>query len=110
MLQNSGMPAPVSASHPPASTHTRFTTDIDAEVHAKFKAICALNRTSMSHEINAIIAAQLADPDRLLSEALYVRVSPELKRELLEYATKRRVSLGTVLMEAVAQMERRQEP
>jgi predicted transcriptional regulator len=63
----------------------------------------------MSAEVGALIAAELEDPDRLLSEALYVRVSPELKQELVEYAGKRRVSLAVVLMEAVAQLERRSE-
>jgi hypothetical protein len=52
----------------------------------------------------------LADPDRLLSEALYVQVSPELKRELVNYAVERRVSLGTLLMEAMASWQRRPEP
>jgi hypothetical protein len=49
--------------------------DIAAEAHAKFKALCALHRTTMSAEINSVIAAQLADPDRLLSEALSVRIA-----------------------------------
>jgi hypothetical protein len=83
--------------------------DIDEEAHARFKALCALHRTTMSAEINAMIAAQLADPDRLLTEALYVRVSPELKQEFEERAQRRRVGLGTLLMEAVAALVRGSE-
>jgi hypothetical protein len=101
---------PASASHPPVSGYTRFCFDIAAEDHARFKAICALHQTTMSHEVNCLIAAQLADPDRLLSEALYVRVSLELKQELLDYAVQRRVGLGTLLMEAMAWWQRQQEP
>jgi hypothetical protein len=68
----------------------------------------------MSSEINMIIAAELADPDRFkarrLSEALYIRVSPELNWELMKYVAKRRVGVGTVVMEAMAALERRGEP
>jgi hypothetical protein len=83
--------------------------DIRAEDHARFKSLCALHRTTMSAEINAIIAAQLADPDALLTEALYVRCSPDLKREILECAGARRVSVGVLLMQAVALLERQSE-
>jgi hypothetical protein len=95
--------------HPAASGYVRFTLDIAVEDHCRFKSMCALHRTTMSAEVGALIAAELADPDRLLSEALHIRVSSELKQELLELASKRRVSLAVVLMEAVAALERRSE-
>jgi hypothetical protein len=64
----------------------------------------------MGHQINAMIGAQLADPDRLLSEALYVRISPELKQELIGYAKERHVSLTDLLIEAFGLLQRQYEP
>jgi hypothetical protein len=89
-----------SNSHAAPSGYKRLTLDISAEDHARFKSICALHQTTMGAEITAMIGAQLADPDALLSEALYIRVSPQLKRELLDYARERRVSLTDLLIEA----------
>jgi hypothetical protein len=83
--------------------------DLVAEDLARFRVLCRERGTDVAAEIRAMIAAELADPDQLLSEALYVRVSPELKRQILEYVKKRHVTLGTVLMEAVAELERRRE-
>jgi hypothetical protein len=93
-------------SHSPCSGFIRLTLDLPLQNHLKFKSLCALNRTTMSHEVNAMIAAALADPDRLLTDVLYVRVSPELKRELVELATRREISLGTLLLETVMVLER----
>jgi hypothetical protein len=64
----------------------------------------------MGHEINTMIAAQLADPDALLSEVLYVRVSPELKQELIGYAKERHVSLTDLLIEAFGLLQREHQP
>jgi hypothetical protein len=104
------MALPSLASHPAASGFKRLTLDIAAKDHAQFKAICALHGTTMGHEINAIIAQQLADPDASLSEALYLRVSPEMKRELLDYARERRMSLADLLIEAFGNLQREHAP
>jgi hypothetical protein len=95
--------------HPAAPAFVRFTCDLSREDHAKFKSKCALCGSTMSAEVGALIARELSDPDRMLSEALHIYVSADLKREFEEYASKRRVSLGVVLMEAVAALERRSE-
>lgn len=50
-----------------------------ARDHTRFKMICALRRTTMSAQIQAIIAEQPAQGDRLLSENFYVAVTPEMK-------------------------------
>jgi hypothetical protein len=97
-------------SHPAPSGYKRLTIEIRAEDHARFKSICALHGTTMGHEINTMIAAQLADPDALLSEALYVRVSPQLKQELIGYAKERHVNLTDLLIESFGLLQRQHEP
>jgi hypothetical protein len=64
----------------------------------------------MGHQISTMIAAQLADPDRLLSEALYVRISPQLKQELTDYAKERHLSLTDLLIEAFGLLQREHQP
>jgi hypothetical protein len=68
------MPAPL-ASNGSSGLTTRFTLDVARDVHNRFKSICARHGTTMSYEINALIAQQLADHHSLLSATLYVRVS-----------------------------------
>jgi hypothetical protein len=59
-----------SKSHPPSGGFQRFTLDIPAEDHSRFKALCAMKQTTMRAEIQAIVGAQLAIPDVLLSALL----------------------------------------
>lgn len=54
----------------------------------------------MGAEVNAFIGAQIGEPDVLLSETLYPRISPELKQELTQYAADRNMKLGDMLIEA----------
>jgi hypothetical protein len=41
----------------------RLTIDIDPELHAKFKAACAMRRTRMIDEVRAFIEAYIQKPD-----------------------------------------------
>ena len=43
---------------------------------------------------------EIAEPDVLLSETLCLRISPELKQELQEYAAERKRELSDLLIEA----------
>jgi hypothetical protein len=63
-------------SRPPASGFRRITFDVPTEDAARFKAVCALNQTSMAAEIQILIAAEIAEPDRLLSERLRLAGAP----------------------------------
>ena len=63
----------------------------------------------MHAEIASFIQAAIAAPDRLLSETLFLEISPEFKAELLEYAAVRHWSLADLLLDAFTQL-RRQEP
>jgi hypothetical protein len=87
----------------------RFTLDVPLEDHAKFKSACALHGTTLHAEICGFIRAAVAAPDLLLSETLFLEISPEFKTELLNYAAARRSSLGELLLDAFAQLQR-QEP
>ncbi len=64
-------------SHLPTSGFLRMTMDIPVEDHARFKAICALRQTTMRAEIQTLIAATIAEPDRLLSERLGLAGAPK---------------------------------
>lgn len=87
----------------------RLTIDIPAADHAKFKSACAAHSTTMHAEIMSFVHAAIAAPDRLLSEALFLEISPELKVELLNHAAARRTSLADLLLDAFALL-RRKEP
>ncbi|SRR5260370_20616559 len=87
----------------------RLTVDIPAEDYAEFKAACALHRTSMHAEISGFVQAAIGAPDLLLSEMLFLEISPEFKAELMEYAAARRCSLADLLLQAFALLQR-QEP
>ena len=87
----------------------RLTVDVPAGDHAKFKSACALRGTTLHAEICGFIRAAIAAPYRLLSEALFLEISPEFKAELLDYAAARNCSLADLLLEAFAQLQR-QEP
>jgi hypothetical protein len=43
-----------------------------------------------------------------MSEALFLEISPEFKAELLDYAGARRCGLAELLLEAFAQLQRRE--
>ena len=86
----------------------RLTLDVPIGDHAKFKSACALRRTTLHTEICSFIRAAIAEPDLLLSEALFLEISPEFKAELLDYAAARRCSLSDLLLEAFAQLQRRE--
>jgi predicted HicB family RNase H-like nuclease len=104
------MPSCSPNSHPAPSGYKRLTLEIPAADHARFKSICALRGTTMGREISAAIAAQLEERDPRLSETLYVRVSPQMRRELADYAKERRVSLSDPLTEAFGLLQRKHEP
>jgi hypothetical protein len=57
-------------------------------------------------EICGFIRPAVAEPDLLLSEALFLEISPEFKAELLDYAAARHCSLADLLLEAFAQLQR----
>ena len=63
-------------SRPPASGFKRITFDVPAEDAARFKAVCALNQISMAAEIQVLIAAEIAEPERLLSQRLRLAGAP----------------------------------
>ena len=86
----------------------RLTIDLPAVDHARFKSACAAHSTTMHAEIAGFIQAAIAAADRLLSEALFLEISPEFKTELLDYAAARRSSLADLLLEAFAQLRRRE--
>ena len=84
----------------------RLTVDLPAADHARFKSACAAHSTTMHAEIASFVRAAGGAPDRLLSEALFLEISPEFKAELLDYAAARRSSLADLLLEAFAQLKR----
>jgi hypothetical protein len=86
----------------------RLTLDVPIEDHAGFKSACALRGTTLRAEICGFIRAAVAEPDLLLSEALFLETSPEFKAELLDYAAARHCSLAELLLEAFAQLRRRE--
>ena len=55
----------------------RLVVDLPAEDHARFKAISALHRTTILHEVSAFLAAQIAQPDELLSRRLLAAETSE---------------------------------
>ena len=59
-----------SKSHPPSGGFQRFTLDIPAQDHSRFKSLCALHATTMRNEIQAMVGAQIATPDVLVSALL----------------------------------------
>jgi hypothetical protein len=73
---------------------------LPVEDHARFQALCRARCTTMRAEIQAILRAQLAHRSCLLSEMQCVRVSPELKRQLSDYARERRMSLAKLAQQA----------
>ena len=46
---------------------SRLIVDLPIEDRLRFKAICALHRTTALREVSLFLAAQIAQPDRLLS-------------------------------------------
>ena len=70
------MPRKNGRSRPPASGFRRITFDVPTEDAARFKAVCALNQTSMAAEIQILIAAEIAEPERLLSQRLHLAGAP----------------------------------
>jgi hypothetical protein len=87
----------------------RLTLDVPIGDHARFKSACALRRTTLHAEICNFIRAAVTEPDLLLSEALFLEISPEFKAELLDYAAARHSSLADLLLDAFAQLRRREE-
>ena len=69
--------------------------DIPSEDHCRFKALCAMKATTMRAEMQAVIAAQLALPDMLLSEVL---------TELVEEAKARRVPFDKLVREVLGRL------
>jgi hypothetical protein len=70
------MPHKNGRSRPATSGFRRITFDVPTEDAARFKAVCALNQTSMAAEIQILIAAEIAEPERLLSQRLRLAGAP----------------------------------
>jgi hypothetical protein len=87
-----------SKSHPPAGGFQRLTLDIPAQDHSQFKALCAMKQTTMRAEIQAMVGAQLAVPDVLLSALL---------TQLQEEAQARRISFEKLLTEVLGQLAKK---
>ena len=87
-----------SKSHPPAGGFQRFTLDIPADDHARFKALCAMKQTTMRAEIQAIVGAQLAAPDVLVSALL---------NQLQDAAQARGISFEKLLTEVLGQLAKK---
>lgn len=58
----------------------RLTVDIPAEDFARFKATCALHKSTMHNDICAFIQAVIGAPDALLSKMLFLESRPNSKR------------------------------
>jgi hypothetical protein len=58
-----GDPTPAPADPPPKIKLARLTIDLDPDLHAKFKAACAIRRTRMIDEVRAFIEAYIQKPD-----------------------------------------------
>ena len=79
--------------------------DLPADDHARFKMLWLARGTTMRRRrFRRSWTRRLARPDNLLSETLCVRVSPELKRQLSDYARERPVKIEALVREAFGVM------
>jgi hypothetical protein len=60
----------------------------------------------MSAQIQAMMAEQAAQGDRLLTEKRYGAATPELKQEIVAYARSHRMKLGELVTQAFAALLR----